>query len=158
MRGWSGGGGKRRRGSYFSFSGSRWVGGSGNAVSVNFIKCVRGGARDTVNSAATYIEFSCPDVNLSHRITLSRSPRVLQRANLKGRSSAGIYTLPRAPLEPLAVVRARRIIYIRIKEHAAEGERKERKDETGRKPHARQLSGESRGFDDGALLRIISLI
>lgn len=40
----------------------------GNAVSVNFIKCVRR-VRDTVNSAAAYIEFSCLNGNLSHHIT-----------------------------------------------------------------------------------------
>lgn len=40
----------------------------GNAVSVNFIKCVRR-VRDTVNSAAAYIEFSCLNGNLSYHIT-----------------------------------------------------------------------------------------
>jgi len=140
---------KGRRGLYFSLAG-RGRSGSGNAVSVNFIKCVRGGARDTVNSAATYIEFSCPDVNLSHRITVPRSSRV-QRANLKGKSSAGIYTLLRARLSghSRSRARARGIIYTRIKGHAVKEEKKEREeqeqDETGREPHAsdfyaRQLS------------------
>jgi len=107
--------GRRRRFIFFTRHHSAKGRGSDNAVSVNFIKCVRGGARDTVNSAATCIEFSCPDVKLSHRITVPRSSCV-QRANLKGKSSAGIYASEAA--------RARGIIYTRIKWPAVKEEKK----------------------------------